>query len=483
MKKNIIYFYLPLLILFNSCEDVLEEIPKDFISPTNYYQTKEDAEGAILSVYAIANQTPNEYIIPEVHADYLYTRGSWGSMGQLDMPLDAGAYGRTNTIWDRTYVIINRANVVLSRVPDIDMDENVKRRILAEANYLRAEAYIELVRSYGPVPLRLKETTDLNEIGIARSSEADVYQQIIADLEIAEKDLPEDLGDNTGRASKWAAKIRLADVYLGLEDWVNAATKAEEVINSNRYELVTVNEEADFYKIFATETCSEDVFSSHYSSILESFAVMVRWMHVRNTPVYCPGVGFNVIYANTNSPLLKNWDSNDLRSQFNLYTGFYRDGVWEDNPENTPLLFKKYIQDPNGVASYSVPILRYAEPFLIYAEAAAMANGEPTPFAIERLNNIRRRAYGHDPNSPSVDDFPAGMSLQAFRDTVIRERAYEFMLEARRFWDLKRTNKLKQTIKEAKNLDFIDARLLHPIPQEEISNNPSLGNEDQNPGY
>jgi len=131
-----------------------------------------------------------------------------------------------------------------------------------------------------------------------------------------------------------------------------------------------------------------------------------------------------------------------------------------------------------------VPIIRYAEPFLIYAEASCMAEGSPSALALERLNIIKRRGYGYsDLSVASADDYPGGMTRDEFREMVIKERAYEFMLEHRRYWDLLRTNTIKQVTLASKNIEYIDARLLYPIPQEEIKNNPALTNADQNPGY
>lgn len=484
--KRIVIFPLFIMLIFCACEDTLEEVPKNFLSPANYYKTEADAEGAILSVYAARADywiTAAQYMIEEIPCDYAIGRGSWTPTGILDQPFESVITGRSNSMWSVFYTVINRANTVLARVPGISMDETTQKKILAEACYLRADAYINLVRYWGAVPLRLTETTDLNSVAAPRTPVSQVYDQIISDLKIAEADLPESVGEATGRASKWAAKIRLADVYLGLEDWANAAVKAEEVINSGRFSLVTVTEESDFYNIFATETSSEDIFSWHYSDISTGFQNFIMWLHYTDTPVYCLGTGWWCLYVNVNSPLVNNWDQRDLRRQFNIYSGYYKDGVWVSNPSTTPLLFKKYIKDANGLCTYSVPVIRYAEAFLIYAEAACMAENGPSVKALERLNIIKRRGYGYDPYSVSGDDYPQGMSQDDFRDAVVKERAYEFMLERHRYWDLIRTNTIKQVSLEAKNMDFIDARYLYPIPQEEISNNPALSQEDQNPGY
>ena len=111
-----------------------------------------------------------------------------------------------------------------------------------------------------------------------------------------------------------------------------------------------------------------------------------------------------------------------------------------------------------------------------------MANGGPTTSALERLNIIKRRAYGYDTGTPSPVDYAAGMSKEQFRNTVLMERAYEFIVEGQRWQDLKRTGTVKQAM-EAVGRTVIDARLLWPIPQEEIDNNPDIEQQDQNPGY
>ena len=454
MRKSI--FYSLAIIATASCEQALEEVPKSFLSPVNYFNTAADAEGAILGVYSMRadyNLTAAITMMEESHNDYAVPRGSYTPIGNLDLPFESVTTGRMDACWAAYYSMINRANVVLARVPDISMDENSKKRILAEAYFLRAEAYINLARFWGAVPLRLTETVDLSSISAPRSPINDIYAQVVNDLKIAEVDLPDDVGNQTGRASKWAAKMRLADVYMDIEDWNAAAAKAEEIINSNRYTLVTVEKEADFYDIFATETCSEDIFSLHYSPISRNFQNFVQWLHYSDTPIYNVGEGWWCLYVNVNSPLINEWDREDLRYQFNIYSGYFRNGTWVDNPPATPLLFKKYIKDENGLATYSVPQIRYAEAFLIYAEAASMAGDGPTALALERLNTIRRRGYGYDPSVSSPIDYPSGMSKEDFRATVIRERAYEFMLERRRFWDLLRTKTIKQETLAAKGIN------------------------------
>ncbi|MCW3080159.1 RagB/SusD family nutrient uptake outer membrane protein [Segetibacter sp.] len=98
---------------------------------------------------------------------------------------------------------------------------------------------------------------------------------------------------------------------------------------------------------------------------------------------------------------------------------------------------------------------------------------------------IRRRAYGYTPTAPSPVDFTIATApaKQAFKDLVIRERAYEFLAEHKRWFGLVRTNTYKEVIKAAKGIDVPDKFLLFPIPQPEIDNNDKIASSDQNPGY
>ena len=481
MKQLLII--ISIILIHSSCSKELTETPKNFLSPVNFYKNESDAQAAINGAYSAYYPDQVQYMMLEIQSDYATGGGSFTSINNTDQVLDAVGVGRTADSWRTLYNLINRANVVLNRVPDIEnINENNQKRILAEAHFLRATGYFNLVRNWGAVPLRISETVDLSTIATPRASVDSVYKLIIDDLTISENDLPESVGNETGKASKWAAKMLLADVYLTIGEWAKSAEKASDVINSNQYSLVTVNKESDFYKIFATETSTEDIMSLHFSPTRSSD--FINYLHQPNTPFYNEGTGWFILFPNMQSPLIKNWDDLDLRKSFNIYSKYAdANGDTVPLPSTTPFLFKKYIKDHNGFNDFSMPMFRYSEAFLIYAEASCMAEGSPSPLALDRLNTIKRRGYGYDPFSPSPIDYPNGLGKEEFRDTVLLERAHELMLERRRWYDLKRTGVVAEAIAAAKGKTLIDARLLFPIPQEEINNNPALSQSDQNPGY
>ena len=486
--KKIVLSVIGIGLLFTSCESMLDEVPKDFVSKNNYYQNETDAQGALNGAYGVLAPDfygIDAYIMEVLHSDLILGRGSQAPISYMDQLLDQQNIGRAANFWSTLYSGINRANAVLNNVPQIEnISEDARTRILAEAHFLRALAYFELVRAFGPVPIKMNESTDLSELESPRRPESEVYDLIISDAQAAEAGALDDVGDATGQVSKSAAKMLLAHVYLTLGDWDAAATKAEEVINNGKYSLVRVQEPDDFYQIFAGNTSSEDIMSVHHSEIAQS--AVTTYLHMGNNfPYNYSSSGYYAWIPNTTNSLLSDdqWDDADLRKAFNLYTEYQdANGNWVALPGTTPVLFKKFITSNNGLRTYSIPIYRYTEAFLFYAEAACRAAGGPSPLALERLNMIKRRAYGYDPNTASPVDYAAGLSEEDFVDAVLNERAYEFLVERRRWWDLKRTGKVKEAF-DAVGRPIIDERLLWPIPENEINNNPALSQADQNPGY
>lgn len=200
---------------------------------------------------------------------------------------------------------------------------------------------------------------------------------IIADCLAAESGLGE-VGSQTGRASKWAAKMLLAHVYLSIENWTQAAEKANDTINNGPFSLINVSEPDDFYKMFRVDSHSEDIMSIHHSETKGS--TIPTYLHrARAYPYHYGTSGFFAWLPDMNSFIGDSWDENDLRKSFNLYTEYQNeDGEWVSLPSTVPILFKKFSSNPDGISLYSVPIYRFTEAFLFYAEASAMAEGSPS---------------------------------------------------------------------------------------------------------
>jgi hypothetical protein len=364
------------------------------------------------------------------------------------------------------------------------MAEANKNALLGEARFLRAWCYRNLVWSWGGVPIRREPTESVEQAGGKRESVADVYNFITEDLKFAEINLPNKPA-LAGKPTKWAAKTMLADIYLFTEKWADARDKADEVITSSGYSLVPVKVASDFDQLFGPTaiTSVEDIFSIKYARTVGS---EIAQQYAQPNSAYSSG-GYGSFYGLPTFPLLRDWDKQDLRYQYDIYTSYpNKQGVIVQAPASAPILFGKF-KDPGFAPSHGndYPIYRFADALLIYAEAASQASGGPTALALERLNMIRRRAYGQVPTAPSAVDYKLSdaPTQQAFRDLVIKERAYEFLNEGKRWFDLIRTKTVKPVVKAAKGIDVPDYFLLFAIPKNEIDNNPDIDPKDQNPGY
>lgn len=487
MKKIAILF---LTLLFTSCEGLLEEVPTDRLSQENFYKSKEDLIAALNAVYAQvrgANSYGTNYPAQlNGMTDFCISRGTQIPVSEFQ-GLDGTNIGRTDVIWRDLFQSINASNIVIQTVKAVNITEAEKNAIEAEARFLRALNYYNLVRNYGGVPLRTTPIGEVSQVRGKRASVDEVYKLITDDLQYAEINLPKTVtSGQAGRPTQFAAKLLLASVYLTRENWALARDKADEVIKSGLYSLVEVKTSDDFEKLYGADltTTTEEVFYIKYARITGQGWGYPSYQHPADGP-YTTGVRAH--FTLPTLPLIKNWSDKDLRKDYNLYSSYTnRSGKLTTFPTAEPICFRKFRDTPANPAGNDFPILRYAEALLIYAEAVSQANNGPTAQALESLNKVHRRAYGYPSGSVSPVDFTLeGQSAASFRELVMTERAYEFMMEASRWYDLKRLGvaKLKEIIKTARGKDVKDAHLFWPIPKQEMDNNPDLTPADQNPGY
>ena len=470
--KTIGFFSLTLVLtLCMSCDvdELLQEEPKA-IAAELFYNTEEELKTGLNAIYQPMSNNRAEFIVVnDTHTDWGYGRGSRANYNDF-AGFNSGKINVAGGMWNVFYLSIRNANIFIKNAEAAEG--------IGEAKYLRALAYFDLVRSWGGVPIR----TELNmgEPDAEKSTPSEVYALIVADLLDAEANLPLDPSD-IGRPSKYAAKLLLADVYLTQGMYAEASAKADEVIKSNKFSLVPTTSIEDFqFNLYGPEllTSSEEIFSFKQTR-QDGFGNWI--LFILNSPLsglYNFG-GAYAHYGDAVNPFFTSWDDNDLRK-----------ALWDQIDFGlgaTTLVSKKYIDNAavsTRGAGNDLPIYRYAEALLIYAEAAARAGGNPTADAMEALNKVHRRAFGVDPKTPSAVDFDiADYDADSFVDLVLQERAYEFIFEGKRWFDLKRTGTAAQTILDAKGITIAEKAYLWPIPTYEIDFNDLMGPEDQNPGY
>jgi len=468
------------LFFFSGCTKLIEE-PKALTEGT-FYNNIAELQGAVFAIYDKINLAyrVDRFFINECKVDYGYARSTYVTVDDFKA-LDPTNISRTGNVWAALYLAIRDANLVIKNAGRAAGDATQINALVAEARFLRAFAYFDLVRLWAGVPLR--DENNMQELHVPRADVNDIYKFIEADLQFAVANLPAKSAVE-GRPQITAAKAVLAHVYLEMQRWGDARREAFDVIASKDYALVNVTVSDDFYTIFGPDVngTSEEVFYLKYTDVLGYGSKHAVYAHHPGAP-YTNGRGYFGAYTDSErNPVIKNWDDNDLRKAFNLYS-------WNIGLGDHTLLYKKFIDpdlsNPNETSN-DHPAYRYADVLLFYAEAEAKANNAPTLDAMEKLNMVRRRAYGKNPLIASTVDYNLSdyQTLDAFLDLIIKERGYEHMYEGKRFLDLKRMGKLEEVIKNAHNIDVDEASLLWPIPNIEYDYNHAIDPAtDQNPGY
>jgi len=463
-----------------SCEDVLEENPRDMVAE-NYYNTASELESAVNAVYSPLRTGGfiGNYMAPlDAHTDWGYGRGSRAVFNDFQ-GLNTSWANSVGSVWELFYRSIRNANYVIAYAPEAEAaSAEEKAKYIGEAKFLRAYCYFQMVRAWGGVPIRTEENMAVKDV--ARSSEAAVYDLIAQDLIYAETNLPENQG-HVGRPTKYAAKTMLADVYLHLQRYDEAADLADEVIKSNKFSLVPVQTPDDFgTDIWGPEivTTPEEIFFLKFARQLGQGNFMGWVLNHPSTGLFNFG-GAYAHYSDATIPFFKNWPDEDLRK-----------GLWDRinfGLGDSTLVSRKFVDQSaasQNDAGMDHPIYRYSEVLLIFAEAATRAAGAPTAEAVEALNKVHRRAYGKEQNTPSEIDFDiADFDEDSFVDQVIEERGYEFIFEGKRWFTLKRTGKAAELILANRGKQIAEKHYLFPLPLSELNFNEAINAEDQNPGY
>lgn len=492
MRKiiNILYTGVLGLILLVSCQDALLEQPRALMVES-FYNTPAEVEAGLAAIYAPIRGSMSGWWIGALDCQAEWGAGINGAANfdafKTMQGLDNVASNNIVGIWDNMFSSIRNANLVIKYTPDSEvLSETQINAYVAEARFMRAFVYFQLVKAWGGVPVYTNENMD-QTTGVAKSSRDQVYQLIRADLEFAENHLP-DTPPLLGKPSKWSSKTVLADVYFYMDLQLEAATKADEVIQSGKYMLEEVNEIDDFYNLFGLNSSSqEEVFYLKFNQ--NSTSGLVLFTQQINTP-WWGAQGYGIHTWHTSSRFYSEWNDSDLRKHFGWYVEEARANPFLAGQSAFPssgvtLISPKKYSDPQAIMStFDLPVYRYADLLLIYAEASARANNGPTLDGMEKLNMVHRRAYGQDIMSPSPDDFIlSDYNLDSFIDLVIRERGYEFQFEGKRWFDLVRAGKANEVMQIAIDREVIEKHLLWPIPAIEFDLNEALEQSDQNPGY
>ncbi|GAB3928644.1 RagB/SusD family nutrient uptake outer membrane protein [Larkinella terrae] len=492
-----------LLLTVGACKDFLDVVPETVLTPANFYQSQADFEQAVGGIYAPLQPLYNQdWVLNEMRSDnthFVFNIAQRGPKPEEDPSTFTIENNNRNTAgkWTNDYLIISRANQVLSTIDNIDFAQAVKDNLKGQAYFLRAFAYFDLVKNFGGVPVFLEPASSYKDTFKSRTEVAEVYKQIIADAEQAAKLLPNRATQTIGRASSGSAYTLLGDVYINLKRWPEAETALKSVTTQG-YMLLA--EYGDIFKP-TNKGNAETVFDVQYAegtSQAVSNYLPYRFLPVLTDPSVITGVkpsssNTDGCYNTPTPDLLAAYEDTLKDKRYKASIGFYSGtsplvGV---TYKNTPYI-KKY-QFPHaryGETGVNWPVYRYAEVLLLLAEAAN-EQGRSADAGVF-LNQVRTRAGL--PNTTAT-------SQTTLREAIWRERRIELAFENKRWHDLVRSGLAVKTMSEygarikanpqkyyypvgsapaAAAFNVTDRDLLYPIPIGEIIINPDM---KQNPGY
>lgn len=490
MKKSKLIILLLSLAMF-SCTGDLDIIPVENNVSNTFYSNEIEVNQAALGIYSRlgrngSNQDfPTLYylLVSEDRSDIRYLVGETSAQNdQLDIRkyLLTSSTGTVSTIFARLYSIITDANNLLSRTP-----ENQYTRYRAEACFLRAYAYTELVRAFGPVSLITKPIENGEAVLLPREPVETIYAQIITDLNYAAENLDDVYtGANSGRVGSLAAKALLGQVYMTmagnpLKD-SSAMSKAESVY-AQIIDKVSARFATNYADIFTLPNENKyDLFSVQFASggfgtgsslpgyITNSgsgAAPFPEWVY---SSYGQQGQDLRVDTLLVNDMKL----THDKRLAASVDTGYWNSLDVKKRAWVTRNILTKFLEKDRTNTTIKAwndyprnfPIIRPAEVLLYYAEAL-ITNGKPAD-AAKYINRIRTRA--------GLPNLTGTVTL----NDIKKERKYEFIGEGKRYFDLVRWGEAEAVAtlqafakyyhSETNGLIPTKRDLLLPIPDDEL---------------
>lgn len=493
MKKDIINKTIAaglftLLLFSYSCTKYTELPPEYSIDSENYFNSEADYYNALIASYDMLQASYANVILGEIASNNTLCGGESPTdvigWQQVDDMIHTPTNSNLSDIWNWMFAGVQRTNYFLEFQDKIDFEG--KESMVGEVRFLRAYYNFELVKWFGPIPIKNNARFKLgDEKTIPRYSVPEVYAFIEEDLIYAASVLP-DVQIEKGRATKGAAQALLGKAYLFQEKYAESAAVLEQLISDGFYSLVS-----DYNSIFEEtgENGPGSIFEVQYTDKegagfgclqCSEGNVAVGFSGVRSYegPLFTPGFSFNVPVQEA----VNQFEPGDQRKGVTILDIV----AWADTTgatyttgnEHTGYFNRKYLprkrsadaqNDLNLTNPNNYRAIRYSDVLLMAAEANNVG-GISDAKAQDYLNQVRRRAFGDT-------DHDVTLSGSALTDAIYHERRVELMGEGHHFFDLVRTGRAPQQIQgfvAGKNEVF-------PVPLEEI--NFSAGNWTQNPNY
>ena len=507
MKKILIYIIIGAVSAGSCKKEFLDLAPQTSLSAVTFFQNESQFNQALIGVY----ETLRGIVIPGAYMDemrsdntfftyYAPDRGPANWVEDIILFRDNPQTTITNNRYRSDYVGISRANAIVDRIAAADFAETAKDRILGEALFLRAFFYLDLVQHYGGVPLHLKDVTSVSDAFLPRSSDEEVYAQIITDLTEATSRLPVAVSfPQSGRVSKGAGKMLLAYTLMSkpARDYPKAEAELRDIANMN-YQLLE-----DYAEVFnpLNKNHSESIFDIQYQegNNGQQSDFLYAFLPKTTNATALTGLPVNTLLrGGWNVPtqeLVDSYETGDKRlpASIAVIEGVQAgDNFTYETEKNvvgyTPApgkayhyFIKKYLHPPyqrEFNTNDNWPVFRYSGALLLLAECL-VEQGKGNE-ALPYINEVRGRAGLND-------------LTEATAESVANEMRHELAFENHRYTDLIRTGKAIEVL-TAHGIDMMNRysfippnsfnvtteRLVYPIPFRELQLNKQL---IQNAGY
>jgi tetratricopeptide (TPR) repeat protein len=431
ITKHIKFLTITLLLIGSvSCVGWLDLEPENSLVKQEFWQKKEDVAAVVSAMYDASRECSRDlWIWGELRADMIVLSGSefagYNSIAKSDIQPSNGSIK-----WEKWYNAINLANTILVLAKDVlpldeTFDEKTEKAYEAEALFIRSKSYFDLVRIWKEVPLVIQASnTDTVSFSVSKNTESEIIKQIEIDLITAKETAYKNEYANVpemfkGRANYHSINALLADVYLWSEQYEKCIATCDEIINSGKFQLQSSMEWFNlYYPGNAPESIYEIQFNDTYEFEENPFNVSM-----------VPPVGGTKVSLTPKARELYN--VTDIRQgKPNPLSKYQYKSITSPRVKRTSAE-----RDANMI------YYRFADILLNKAEALAELGNFSE--SIVYINQILERAL-----QPTLT---IGADITTFRNVILDQRAKEFSLEGKRWFDI---------LRFAKRNDFENKQLI-----------------------
>jgi len=511
-------------ITINSCDKNLNKTNPNALTVDGYFKNSSELLKGTNAIYSVFHSNPlvarEWFFVHDTRSDEVASGGS-----QLEQPraqLLTGTHDPTNSVmnsfWNALYTLIHRANTVIENGSTVTDNATLRDRCIGEAKFFRAWAYFELVSMWGPVPIYSITVKGPAEYQ-GRAKEDDVYALIISDLTAAATILPGKSGIDKGRATNAAANALLGRVLMQKGDYAGAKTAFLKIPTSGADGYALTDRYLDNFEVegeFNKESIFEAVFfdkgdnNFNWGGNGVGDGPSADQSTVRNQE-YCPVAWRNLIPSNKYLNEFENTTTGaaktDPRYKFSVYE------IGDTYNNGADVLLDADVQGPTSTVNGVVKKVSWRKFMLIYKESKSAAGFHPggnnqrmiryaevlldlaecenetgnIANAVGYLNQVRDRPSVAMPHYPTAQ-FPVSTKNEVTK-AIMHERTVELGDEELKNIDILRWRKkgyYPSIAPEPLSYFVANKHELLPIPQNEIDNNPQLGEggvPKQNPGY